>query len=202
MNQDQQQPDSQAIRKNRIKFLFIVILFILPVAIAGYLKVTGWRPGSTINHGTLVAPARPAPDMKFGSGDQKALTNKWSLVVVTGSDCNQSCRDILHAMRQIHVGQGKNQKRVQRVLIHTGKVTTLNKLGAEYPKLKMLRATNSSFPVLQNWLSVEGQENTLSGSRVFMIDPLGNYMMYYAAGSDPSKMRRDLARLLRVSHIG
>jgi len=123
-------------------------------------------------------------------------------VVVTGSDCDRPCRDNLYALRQIHVGQGKNQKRVQRVLVHTDKITALNALGTEYPKLNILRVENSSFPVLKNWLATEGQGNTLSGSRVFMIDPLGNFMMYYADGFDPTKIRRDLARLLRVSHIG
>lgn len=202
MNQDQNQTDKQAVRKNRIKFLVIVALFILPVALAIYLKVSGWRPASTINYGTLVTPARPLPRLTFDTRDPKALMEKWSLVIVTGTDCEKRCQDNLHAMRQIHVSQGKNQHRVQRVLIHTGNITALGKIGEDYPDLRILRVDGASFPTLQNWVSIDGQNNTLSGSRVFMVDPLGNYMMYYAVGSDPSKMRRDLARLLRVSHIG
>ena len=38
--------------------------------------------------------------------------------------------------------------------------------------------------------------------RIYVVDPLGNLMMSYPAGADPNGIRKDLARLLRVSRIG
>jgi len=39
-------------------------------------------------------------------------------------------------------------------------------------------------------------------NRIYIVDPLGNLMMSYPADADPSKMRKDLSRLLKVSHVG
>jgi hypothetical protein len=42
----------------------------------------------------------------------------------------------------------------------------------------------------------------MPGDRIYLIDPLGNLVLRYAPGADPSGIRRDLARLLRLSQIG
>jgi hypothetical protein len=39
-------------------------------------------------------------------------------------------------------------------------------------------------------------------NRIYLVDPLGNFMMSYPADADPTGMRKDLARLLRISQIG
>jgi len=38
--------------------------------------------------------------------------------------------------------------------------------------------------------------------RVYIIDPLGNLMMYYPPGADPGGMLKDLKKLLKYSKIG
>jgi hypothetical protein len=37
---------------------------------------------------------------------------------------------------------------------------------------------------------------------IYMIDPLGNLMMRFPKDIDPSKMAKDIKRLLKVSQIG
>ena len=37
---------------------------------------------------------------------------------------------------------------------------------------------------------------------IYLVDPLGNVMMRYPRDADPSRMKKDLARLLRASRIG
>jgi len=37
---------------------------------------------------------------------------------------------------------------------------------------------------------------------IYLVDPLGNVMMRYPRDADLSRMKRDLARLLRASRIG
>ena len=39
-------------------------------------------------------------------------------------------------------------------------------------------------------------------ARIYMIDPLGNYFMFYKQDANPTGMRKDLERLLRISKIG
>ena len=41
-----------------------------------------------------------------------------------------------------------------------------------------------------------------AAERVYIIDPLGNLMMYYPPVADPSGMLKDLRKLLKYSKIG
>lgn len=207
MEPNQEQFDAQATRNNRIKFFLVVALFILPVASALYLKVTGWRPQTTINHGTLVQPVRPAPDLLFTTAagkkfTQKDLEGRWNILVAITAKCDKLCQKNLYAIRQIHIGQGKHQHRVRRIFLSTGYVSGLKNLQKQYPDLVILKAGSASMARFKDWTAIKDSKTNLIGTRVFMIDPLGNYMMYYPEEFDPAKMRRDLARLLRVSHIG
>lgn len=207
MNSEQMPKEPQASKASRIKFLIVVVLFVLPVAAALTLHLSGWRPESTMNHGTLVQPARPMPVLSLDAGENRKMANqdfeqKWKLLVVTGNDCNEACLKNLFAMRQIQIGQGKHAHRVQRILIHQGVTGGMEKIRASYPELIILEANDVAMNGLRNWLITENQEKTLDGSTVYMVDPLGNYMMYYAPGYQPAGMRKDLARLLRVSRIG
>jgi len=204
---DNSPKDNSQVRANRVKFLLVVALFVLPVALAAYLHFTGWRPGSTMNHGTLVQPARPVPELTFsGPGvnqsGKELFGEKWNLVVVTTTGCDAACQQNLYTIRQIHIGQGKNQQRIRRILVQTGDIRNLAEIGRQYPDLAVVTVGASLSQALQDWLAVDGGAKAPDGSRVYMIDPLGNYMMYYVPGFDPSGMRKDLARLLRVSHIG
>jgi hypothetical protein len=38
--------------------------------------------------------------------------------------------------------------------------------------------------------------------RIYLIDPLGNLMMWYPPGAPPKGMLEDLKRLLGLSHVG
>lgn len=199
--------DDRAVKAARFKFLVVVALFVLPVGSAMYLHFTGWRPGSTMNHGTLVSPARPAPDMEFIAAksnpvSQNVFEKKWNLVMAVSAGCDDACLKNLYATRQIHVGQGKHQHRVRRILIHGGTLEQPGMLAKKYPDLVVIQANPSVFDQLKNWFALEGAPDVLNGQRVYMVDPLGNYMMYYAPGFEPKGMRKDLARLLRVSRIG
>lgn len=207
MNEQQTQLDPAVIRRNRLMFLGVVVIFVAPVLIAFYMYKSGWRPSSTVNHGTLVQPARPAPEFKTsikagGHFDQHGLERLWNLVVVVDGSCNKACLDNIYAIRQIQTAQGKNQVRIRRILIHSGDATGLEKIAASYPRMVILEADTQAISTLRSWLTVKDQTGNFDGSRVYMVDPLGNFMMYYLPGYDPTGMRKDMVRLLKVSHIG
>ena len=42
---------------------------------------------------------------------------------------------------------------------------------------------------------------TRSDEHIHMIDPYGNLMMRFPKDPDPSKMKKDLAKLLRASQV-
>ena len=37
---------------------------------------------------------------------------------------------------------------------------------------------------------------------IYLVDPLGNVVLRYPKDADPSRMKKDLERLLKVSRIG
>lgn len=207
MNQQETQFDPAVARRNRRIFVGLVLLFATPFVIAMYMYMSGWRPASTVNHGTLVQPPRPAPEFRLSipAGDhfdQHGLEKLWNYVVVTEGACDQACLENLYAIRQIQIAQGKNQHRIRRILIQTGNGAGWKKIAESYPKLVILEADPGAFTILRAWLAIKDQAGKLDGSRVYLVDPLGNYMMYYLPGYDPTGMRKDMVRLLKVSQIG
>ena len=39
-------------------------------------------------------------------------------------------------------------------------------------------------------------------NHIYLLDPLGNLMLRYPRDADPSRMKKDLERLLKVSQVG
>ena len=63
-----------------------------------------------------------------------------------------------------------------------------------YPTLFDLVDESSTFEV--DGVAAQGAE------RVFLVDPLGYLMMYYAPGAEPKGMLKDLKKLLKYSRFG
>ena len=192
----------------RIKMILIGIIFLLPLAYAVYLKVTGWHPDKTTNYGELVIPAVPLEDVVMQSIDGKAVSLKdfshhWLMVTFSGSGCDAACEQNIYKMRQTHIAQGKYQLRVKRLLVLSGKPKpgSLAKL-KEYPEMvivtgpaEAIRAFGSQFKTSQG--------TALDGlNQIYLVDPLGNFMLHYDADAEAGGIRKDLGRLLRVSRIG
>jgi hypothetical protein len=96
-------------------------------------------------------------------------------------------------------------KRVQRVFIADSGCCDAQFLHEMHPDLIAIRAGAAAEPLLTLLPALDrltGTEGTAVPPRVYLIDPLGNLMMSYAAGVKPKGMLQDLKRLLRLSSIG
>ena len=87
--------------------------------------------------------------------------------------------------------------RVQRVFVAEGGCCDARFLHDEHPDLIVIRATPAAAPLLA--LLPDGGS---AEPRVYLIDPLGNLMMFYDADVKPKGMLEDIKRLLRLSSIG
>ena len=76
----------------------------------------------------------------------------------------------------------------------------LQELLAAHPDLIAIRASPADAPLLA--LLPQRRTVQLNSHRVYLIDPLGNLMMFYAADVKPKGMLEDMKRLLRLSSIG
>jgi hypothetical protein len=199
-------------RRQRRLLVGLAVLFFAPLAVAFYLYYgpLAWRPGHRVNHGDLIDPPRPLPEVALAAAGAAAgapvaprvnFRSKWTLLYVTSGECAARCRAQLYNTRQVRLALNRDMDRVQRVFIAAGACCDWTFLGVQHPDLVTLRATPEAAPVLALLPTIDGVA-PLAADRVYLIDPLGNLMMSYAADAKPKGMLEDLKRLLGLSHVG
>lgn len=203
-----EQTESKARASNRTKIVLVAIIFLTPVVIATVLKLTGWRPAQTGNYGELIQPARPMENVKFRTpgGDRVAINDyrhKWLMVTFGTGVCDKLCEANISKMRRVHIATGKHHGRIKRLLVVTSKASSnLQKIMKAYPEMAVAAGPAEAIRNMASQLRTK-DGNALDGlNRIYLIDPLGNFMMTYDMNADPGRMRKDLSRLLRVSHVG
>ena len=194
---------------SRRKLLLIAALFALPMLVAYALYYSGWRPEAVHPHGELVQPARPVADAALVLLDGKPmrfseLRGKWTLVTFSAVECLSPCERNLVKMRQVIAAQGKEAERIQSMLIVKDAKTRdwLNNAIKDYPGMRIVTGPADAVTALAREFTLPAGSPLDNLSRIYLVDPLGNFMMSYPADADPTGMRKDLARLLRISQIG
>ncbi|MGE5241412.1 MAG: SCO family protein [Bacteroidota bacterium] len=194
---------------SRRTILLLALMFALPVIVAYVLYYGGWRPGATGNYGELVQPARPLEDAALTTLDGKALRfselhGKWTLIAFSASSCLSPCERNLYKMRQVIAAQGENATRAQSVLVVTdGKAPDrLRDEVRDYPKTRVVIGPDDQVSKLARQFALPAGSPLDNLNRIYLVDPLGNFVMSYPADADPSGMRKDLAHLMKISQIG
>ena len=194
-------------RRQRRLLIFLAVVFFAPLAASFLLYYgAGWRPSGHVNHGDLVDPARPLPALALplaesGNTDPKFLQSKWTFLYVGTGACGERCRTSLYDTRQVRLALNRDMDRVQRVFMASGECCDFQFLHEQHPALITIRVTPAAAPLLRLLPSIGGVSPEAAG-RVYLIDPLGNLMMSYAADAKPKGMLEDLKRLLGLSSVG
>ncbi len=192
-------------RRQRRVLVGIALMFFGPLAVCFYLYYghAGWHPGGRVNAGDLIEPPRPLPPLALplvGGGETQPdfLKRKWTLLYAASGPCAELCRTSLYRTRQVRIALDRDMNRVRRVFIADEGCCDETFLHAQHPDLITVRAGPEAAPLLA---LLPGRDSS-NAPRVYLIDPLGNLMMSYAAESKPKGMLEDLKRLLRLSSIG
>ena len=195
-------------RKSRLTILLLFAVFLAPGVGSWILyKYTDLgRDGGAASLGDLIQPPRTLENVDlhnpYKPEDEVELHRKWSLLYLTDENCNHKCVENVYRMRQIRQAIGEHFDRVQRVL--------LVKQISDQPKLtdrlkdyqgQLILSSEKVSPAFINAFKVEGIDDPFSGGRLYIIDPLGNLMMSYAADQNPIDIIKDLKRIFRVSRI-
>lgn len=200
-------------RRQRRILIGLALMFFAPLGLSFYLYYgKSWRPGGRVNAGELIAPARPLPSLALplaGAGanpspttsdtNPQFLKGKWTLLYVQHGRCDDECRRHLYDTRQVRLALDRDMNRVQRVFIGDGDCCDFEELRAAHPDLMVIRASAADEPLLALLPTASGAVNS---HRVYLIDPLGNAMMFYAPDVKSKGMLEDMKRLLRLSSIG
>jgi hypothetical protein len=158
-----------------------------PVLAGWLLYFSGWRPEATGNYGELIAP-RTLSGAQFD-----ALRGKWVLVVFDAAACDAYCEKKLYFMRQVRRTQGKDMERIERLWVITG--------GGK-PRAGLLAAIEGTRIAGQKGLPSAREFPGNLVDHIYLVDPLGNLMLRFPRDPDPSKMVKDLQRLMKYSRIG
>ena len=185
----------------RLKLLLIAAMFFAPVvaAVTVFFYFPEWIPGR-VNYGTLISPARAAPPLGLvdveGAPAPLVLQGKWSLVYLGGTRCEDDCRARLVLTRQVRAALNQNRTRVQRVYVGPTRAALAAAralLAPEHPDLVFVAQTGAG--------AAEFFQPT-DAQAVYLLDPLGNWLMVYTGVIEARGLHRDLKKLLRVSQVG
>ncbi len=207
---------------NRKALILLLLVCVTPV-IASYLAYYFMPPEGRINYGELVDPQREtgavlteplAGQLPADSSARLALDTprapesaasvslndwrgRWLMVLIATADCAQVCQRNLYNMRQVRLTTGKYRDRVQRLWLIPGQGEPPAELLAAHEG--MVAARVAAEAVTDLFVPAAGQSQQ---AHVFLVDPLGNLMMRFPADANPSKMKKDMIRLLKASRIG
>jgi len=189
-------------RRNVRTVSALAALFLVPLALSFWLYYgLHWRPSGSANHGELITPARPLPQVSLPDAQAAPVSHvfagKWTLVYVGDGACDAECREALYFMRQTRLSLNNEMTRVQRVFLSTGHCCDRAYLSAAHPGLVVLDASTAAAQPLLAQFPAQARARTL-----FVVDPLGNLMMRYDDRQPPKGLLEDLKRLLQLSSIG
>ena len=185
-------------RAGRWKMILLMLVCAAPV-IASYFTYYVIRPEGRRNYGELIDPQRPLPALSGinSQGQTVPLTSlgdQWLLISVADSACNELCQQHLYLQHQMRETLGRDKDRLDWVWLRTGSAA-LSPALSEATKTAMVLSMDRT--ALASWLEpAAGQQLE---DHLYVVDPLGNWMMRFPADLDPKQAKRDLDRLLRAS---
>ena len=190
------------VHRGRLKLLLLAALFFAPVigAIALFFHFPEYIPAGRVNYGTLVSPARAVPALALadpaGAPAANPLTGKWTLVYLGGEQCAQACRERQVLTRQVRLALNQNRGRVQRLYLApsvAAAAAARDQLAADHPDLLVLAETEPRAAAFFQPPDADA---------LYLVDPLGNWLMVYAGVVEHKGLHRDVKKLLRISQVG
>jgi hypothetical protein len=189
--------------RGRWKMLALLAVCAAPV-VASYFTYFVVRPQSgTTNYGTLVTPTRDIPaDLPLATlaGERvppERLHGQWLLVVVGESACDARCERLLYLQRQLRETLGAEKGRLDKLWLVTDDGTPRPEVSAAIAQGGAATVLRVPPQALAGWLQpADGQS---LADHFYIVDPMGRWMMRAPASPDPSRVKRDIERLLRAS---
>lgn len=197
-------PTATRVKKPYWILVILCALFGLPLLMASWMAAED-KPlvSHTTNHGQLITPPLSMTKLDLPS-NQQTWRGKWLLLYVNPKSCDAVCEKTLYNIRQIRTATGKNSERVDRAILtfadkpvdsHLQQLLSQNFAGTLH-----LTPSHKAFATL-----VQGnisEKLALQQGCIYLVDPLGNMLMFYSLDADPMGIFKDLTRLLKISHIG
>lgn len=197
-------PSTAPIKKlpGRLTLILIALCFAAPIFLAMLFQspLLNYHPAPTKNLGELISPVVPVPEPNSATAGSSGLVTtqsaaelsaeaQWTMLYLAPTSCG-SCVEQTSLLAHVRLAMGRELDRVKLELISPSSFT----LPPE-ANFTVRRSSPETHAALLQSLG-------LSDGGVVLLDPLRNAMMRYPANFDGSKIRKDLARLLKASQVG
>jgi cytochrome oxidase Cu insertion factor (SCO1/SenC/PrrC family) len=186
----------------RLKMLIVLLVCASPV-IASYFTYFVIRPEGRTNYGELILPTREIPatlpleTLDAGAVLPASLRGQWLLVVVMPSSCDAACEKRLLTQRQLREMLGRERDRLDKVVLVVDD-------GALKPELQTALLTAPTANVMRvprealaQWLAPAA--GRALEEHLYVVDPMGQWMMRMPPEAEPQRVMRDLSKLMRAS---
>ena len=182
----------------RLQLVLIALVFFGPLLLAAGMYFTGasFQPVGRTNNGDLLQPAIPIADELPDSSLLDNIAGRWLLIYNNSGACEDACNRALYILRQSRLTLGNDMDRLGRVLLRSESAPDTVVPGENYAGTIILIDE-----ALGEWLQDKRPEAAAPGG-YFLVDPLGNLVMYFSPEIDPGAMLDDIEHLLELSRIG
>lgn len=168
--------------RRQLTLILIVASLSLGGSYALFYLARGAEVWGTTNNGAFVDPPSTITELGWSTQDGATLSTsgQWWLWTVA-AQCKEACTETLKNLRATHILLNREAKRVRRG------ITTLSDYTppSDQPDLLGIRTTSPQ-----------------PSPGVYIVDPLGNLVFFYALDTNPKLILKDLKKLLKVSQIG
>lgn len=193
--------DQQRTRAGRLRMMLVVLACAAPV-LASYFMFYVVQPRGHA-YGELIVPTVDLPpaltlhDLDGKAVAAESLKGQWLLTLVQGGACDKACENLLFMQRQLREMLGKERDKIDKVLLLADDAALRPELRAALTEgiaVTILRAPRAE---LEAWLKpAPGQRLE---DHLFLVDPLGRWMMRSPVNPDPGKVKNDLNRLIKAA---
>ncbi len=199
----EENPTEKIAQRKSQRMLLLIAAVCLAPFVASFTLYYFWQPSGRVNYGELVEGVTlPAGSLALlsnsGAGkpfDFTQLRGRWIFVTVDSGACDDYCQKKLWKMRQVRLTQGKYPERIERAWLVSDTQSVAPTVLKEYDGTWVASAQDNA--VLKLLPHRDAQRD-----HIYLVDPLGNVVLRYPKDADPSLMKKDLTRLLKVSRIG
>ena len=194
------------IKKN---FVIAMLIFLTPILVI--LSSTVWYysgaslPEGRVNNGQLLSPPIDVGELgvtyEYQPFNIETIERDWMIFQFIKDDCSSTCDDAAYVARQANIALNRESIRVSRFL--------LSESDKDYDILEKYKPLNHATYGEDSLIAKEFESqniNPFEEGSLFIVDPLGNIIMFYGPKEDKNEnfkqILEDLKKLLRVSKIG
>ena len=204
-------PSEAQIKKNKITMILLFLMFAAPILLAIFVFNTDPSGKyATKNRGNLISPAIILKNIELEFIENKKpyklvkQEHQWLMVFIGAGECDENCKRQLVVMRQTRLAQGGEFTRVNRLYVIQDKQSELfmREVKAYHPDMDIVTGSETQLKNIVSQFTLTDKIEVGKSNRIYIVDPIGNLMMYYDLDAEASDIAKDLARLLKVSQMG